>query len=347
MTEILKKVYKGLPVKIEVRKPRYYYQDILTSFDSSCDNEINLVPFEGINYTVEGGIFSYDDKKLWNNKMLFRNEKCLAPSGRKYFMHVDGALIEKAGCLNDKTDDGSYATYVGYAKNSDIILCEGEDEVEGYTWIGEVVVPEHNVTNHYLKNYVETNTSVTYSVDDGSSIWCSLKSNGQLSLLEQNIFNVASPSYFNYTIRMTAKIMPSDTNGYRKLFVFDGIEWFGTFNGKLCLYDTLTVDEVLSANVCYWVRLTEVFLNGQYTQSISYILDDGYEFNNLPDDSLWTVNSATSTTPLIDSNVKLISIGCDETNNRSWYGKVDLLNTKVEFISEGFLTTWWKPFINF
>ncbi|MBR5599463.1 MAG: hypothetical protein IKW39_05430 [Alphaproteobacteria bacterium] len=346
MTKISKVFYMGAPVKIEVHKPKYYYKDILVNFYCNQDYNIELVAFEGIEYQVTDYSISYSDKYLWNNRMLYRNEKCLAPVGETYFIVDNGNVIQLDGCLKDGCNDGSYAKYFAFAKDDNLILANNDEDIDGYTYAGEVEVLEHNKKNLYVKNYYEVNDKVSYTGDNKGNIWCSLNPNGELTAVVGDIFSfVPEVSFYAYKIMLKSKVTPVDTNGYRKLFMFDGLNWFGTSSGKLCIYDKLTASAALSSGITYWIKYCEEFDTGVYKHSIAYIADDNYDEENLPDDSLWTVKTVETTAPWITSSVKFIGLGADETNNRSWYGKVDLLNTKIErCIDDKSVDVLWEPF---
>ena len=78
MTKIKKKVAKGLPVGIKVRKPRYYYQDFLETYNENTTKEINITPFEGLNCSYNENL-TFEEKELWNYKTSPYMERCLAP----------------------------------------------------------------------------------------------------------------------------------------------------------------------------------------------------------------------------------------------------------------------------
>lgn len=64
MKKITKKVAKGLPVGIRVRKPRYYYQDITATYNTSATENIDLVEFEGLDYGLSYSTLTFKNKKL-------------------------------------------------------------------------------------------------------------------------------------------------------------------------------------------------------------------------------------------------------------------------------------------
>lgn len=79
MTTFNKKVAKSLPVGIKVRKPRYYYQDIAATYNTSTTRNIDLVEFEGLDYNLSRSTLVFNNKKLWNNEDYIGSTKALAP----------------------------------------------------------------------------------------------------------------------------------------------------------------------------------------------------------------------------------------------------------------------------
>ena len=79
MTTFNKKVFKGLPFSIKVRKPRYYYQDITATYNTSATKNIDLVEFEGLDYNLNRSTLVFNNKKLWNNEDYIGSTRALAP----------------------------------------------------------------------------------------------------------------------------------------------------------------------------------------------------------------------------------------------------------------------------
>lgn len=81
MTTFNKKAFKGLPTGIKVRKPRYYYQDIVEVFDENSTKDLTLTEFEGLDYDFAGGLISFKGKELWNRIAAPDFEGFLVPYG--------------------------------------------------------------------------------------------------------------------------------------------------------------------------------------------------------------------------------------------------------------------------
>ena len=167
MTQISKKAYKGLPVGVKVRKPRYYYQDIITVpeiIDNKAYINLNLVKFVGVDYSFNNRMVTIEEKLLWNGYTFNSMSRVLAPSGEDYLTSIDDSVISAKGCLDGVNDVDNEVTYSAFVKNDEILLSESDDDREGYSWIGYVTVPQHEVKDVYKVNY-NTIGSVNYDTD--------------------------------------------------------------------------------------------------------------------------------------------------------------------------------------
>ncbi len=101
MTTLNKKAFKGLPVSIKIRKPRYYYQDALDVYNENEERSFTLTKFEGIDYTFENGYIWFEGKKLWNGELSPSMGGFLAPyvKGKKYLSTKKGLAYDIVGSL--------------------------------------------------------------------------------------------------------------------------------------------------------------------------------------------------------------------------------------------------------
>lgn len=81
MTAFNKKIFKGLPVGIKVRKPRYYYQDFVETYTENTTKDINLTKFEGVNYEIDKYFINFESKVLWNRNLSPEFKAALVPYG--------------------------------------------------------------------------------------------------------------------------------------------------------------------------------------------------------------------------------------------------------------------------
>jgi hypothetical protein len=66
MTTFNKKAFKGLPAAIRVRKPRYYYQDLVIKNATESVINVDLVKYPGVPYKVYEKVVDIDEATLWN-----------------------------------------------------------------------------------------------------------------------------------------------------------------------------------------------------------------------------------------------------------------------------------------
>ena len=119
MRKITKKVAKGLPVSIRVRKPRYYYQDIDGVYNEDATQDLELTKFEGLDYEINDSFVEFEAKKLWNREKSPKYSGLLAPydNGQPYVAVKKGfSYTEEGSLLNDN------GVYSGFSSSNYIAL---------------------------------------------------------------------------------------------------------------------------------------------------------------------------------------------------------------------------------
>jgi len=178
MTIFNKKVVKGLPVGIKVRKPRYYYQDIIEKFNESTEKGISLTKFEGLEYDFAGGLISFKGKKLWNGTTSSDFEGFLIPNdGEEYFVKKDEtSFVTVRGCLAENVTISPYisTTLSAFVKDNEILLDNKDIDKEGYTWAGQYSLPSSTYKPLYKPDFnmvgnVTMNADGSYSGFSGSN----------------------------------------------------------------------------------------------------------------------------------------------------------------------------------
>lgn len=103
MTTFNKKAFKGLPTAIRVRKPRYYYRDIIETYNEDTTKEVFLRKFEGLETEVSLGAIEFEEKKLWNDVTFKKGVKVLAPyvEGVNYLTTVKGLAYNVVGSVEN------------------------------------------------------------------------------------------------------------------------------------------------------------------------------------------------------------------------------------------------------
>lgn len=79
MTTFNKKVFKGLPAAIRVRKPRYYYQDMVVQEGASTTINLDIVEYPGVPHKVYEKVVAFEDTSLWNRTEYTGGTYVLAP----------------------------------------------------------------------------------------------------------------------------------------------------------------------------------------------------------------------------------------------------------------------------
>lgn len=79
MTTFNKKAPRGTTTAIRIRKPRYYYQDIVDKYFEDTTKNIELTKFEGLDYDVKESFITFKNKTLWNNVLSPLHSSLLAP----------------------------------------------------------------------------------------------------------------------------------------------------------------------------------------------------------------------------------------------------------------------------
>ena len=267
-------------------------------------------------------------------------------------------IITTGGCFDEDVNISlsSTKTYNAFADNSKVLLSESNEDKDGYTWAGEVVIPPYPYEPVYKKRIVDSSTDCTYFVR-GSNVLVSYNSNGYSLLKEDTYYNfIPETSFFDYDVRFTAKVT-TGTSGTHRIIGRVGV-WLTCSAGKFQAIDkSLVSDSALANNTVYWVRAGETYdvSTKQYTHRICYIKDNGYTKTTLPDESKWTVKTKTDTTAWFSSTTKIIGFGDVDKQNKgySWDGTIDLRNTWIDLgaitkVGDGGIIYQdkWKPLVD-
>lgn len=93
MTTFSKKAFKGLTTGIKVRKSRYYYQDIVESYNEDSVKNIELKKFEGLDYKIGQRVIKFNEKKLWNNTLSPNIARIIASGvDDKYYLGISNLI---------------------------------------------------------------------------------------------------------------------------------------------------------------------------------------------------------------------------------------------------------------
>ncbi len=156
MTSLEKKAFKGLTTGIKVRKPRYYYQDIVEVYNEDTIKNIELTKFEGLEYNVNQRVIRFKEKTLWNNTISPYIMRILAPyNDEKYLALARFVNYNIVGSPDIKEGVAS-----GFS-SSDYILVPEPFNPKAKTW--EIVIKcttsDSFVNESYLYGNKSTNRS--------------------------------------------------------------------------------------------------------------------------------------------------------------------------------------------
>ena len=279
MTIFNKKVVKGLPVGIKVRKPRYYYQDIIEKFNESTEKGISLTKFEGLEYDFDGGLISFKSKKLWNGITSSDFEGFLISNdSEEYFVKKDEtSFVTVRGCLaeNVKIYPTVGATLSAFVKGNEILLDNKDIDKEGYIWAGQYSIPSFTYKLLYKPDFnmvgnVTMNSDGSYSGFSGSNYISFDKS-----------FEVGSNTWEVVAKFTTTNSFPSlqgiyhfhnalsDSGRYGLIIRMQGNKFnFVASSGYSWLFNA-TGSYTIQPNTTYWVKVS--FDGSKYV--LSYSLD--------------------------------------------------------------------------
>lgn len=372
------KVYKNFPLNYKIRKPRYWYVDKTITPSSSIVIEENLEAFEGIEIPAdENKLLNIPIIDLWNGTKTSYGRYIYARKDEEYFTIVDdettssGKNVVMAKGLSEISNPFGFNTkYTMYRdENGETFLQFGENvdingniiDPDGKTFFGYLDIPPYfdPQSNYFKKRYSESNDNYKYTVDNNNNILINLSPRGAISFEDEKFYYTFIPetAFYDYSFRYTTKITSgSNITSYKVYGVIGAPSWIGfcTSSGQFGVLDGLRTSAGLSTNTTYWIRISEVYSvsTGQYTHKIAYIMDNGYTKSTLPDESQWTVVSATDTTRWFDATKYVKFFGdSNPYGEHSWNGTIDLNNTWIDSgaYSNGVwrYTERWSPLIKY
>ena len=219
MKKITKKVAKGLPIGIRVRKPRYYYQDITDIYNTSTTKNIDLVEFEGLDYENTYSTLTFKNKKLWNNKQYNGSIRALAPLYKDNFIEYGGYSV-----VGSLTNDNN--VFSGFSGNNYLSL-NGGFEVENKTW---EVVAKFTTTDSFpnLQGIYHFHNAYSY---DGRY--------GFIVRMQGNKFNFTLSSGYSWMLNATGTytIQPNTTYWVKASFTGSKYVLSYSLDGKYFIED--------------------------------------------------------------------------------------------------------------
>ena len=219
MTTFNKKIAKGLPVGIKVRKPRYYYQDITATYNTSATKNIDLVEFEGLDYNLNRSTLVFNNKKLWNNENYIGSTRALAPLYKDIFVKYGGYSV-----IGSLTNDNN--VFSGFSESNYLSL-NSSFEVGDNTW---EVVAKFTTTESF------PNLQGIYHFHNAYS------DNGRYGLIirmQGNKFNFVASSGYSWLFNSTGSYTIQPNTTYWVKASFDGSKYVLSYSldGKTYIND--------------------------------------------------------------------------------------------------------------
>lgn len=111
------KVLKNYPVQYIVKNPRHWWQTINTTYSEDTTVDVELRPFEGLEYTVNKPLITFSRQTLLDGTILDERTYALIESGQEYEYREVNNNASIIGTLTEA--DGVYS---GFADNTNYLL---------------------------------------------------------------------------------------------------------------------------------------------------------------------------------------------------------------------------------
>ena len=103
------KVLKNYPVQYIVKNPRYWWQTINTTYSEDTTVDVELLPFEGLEYTINKPLITFPRQTLLDGTILEERTYILEESGQEYGYGDGNTDINVIGTLTEA--DGVYSGF--------------------------------------------------------------------------------------------------------------------------------------------------------------------------------------------------------------------------------------------
>ena len=373
------KVYKNFPLNYKIRKPRYWYVDKTVTVSGATTIQENLEAYAGMQKEVsnDDSVLKIERTRLWNGTYIDAGEYVLADKKKtvngeevdaEYLVVNDNQVKKLKGCGKVFSLNNNSVVYEMYRNTTDGSLSLDLKtlptiDTRDRDWFGDLTVGLNFYPTYYEEKCKPSGTGtvkqVTYSTDSSKNIWMDVKKCAGVALPEneRSIYQSAVPAiaYYPFRVRLISKVKTgTDLSGSRVLgrFGFGSTraegEWVGLLQGKLNLYSLMLHSNKLAANTTYWFKLVETSgETSNYTHELSYIVDNGYTPNTLPDDSAWTTVTNTDNNRYVNPDSMCRGFGEESSTDYNWDGLIDVTNTWIDTgVKSGDVwtyTTLWTP----
>lgn len=170
------KVLKNYPIQFTVKSPRHYWQTINTAYGEDTTVDVEMLPFEGMEYTFNNPLITFSRQTLLDGTILEEHTKILAESGKEW-VYADGTnTIQVIGTLTE--DNGVYSG--GYTSANHLLL-PIEFSPASLSWEIVTKVTRNSTTYGYFISFTDS-ASGRYGLEmhygDDGIISVGMSSNG-------------------------------------------------------------------------------------------------------------------------------------------------------------------------
>lgn len=145
------KVLKNYPVQFTVKNPRCWWQTINTAYGEDTTVNVEMLPFEGLEYTFNNPLITFSKQTLLDNTILEEHTYALGESGKEYEYREVNNNASIIGTLTEA--DGVYS---GFADNTNYLL------------ISRTYKPNQSSAEFFAKFTTSSDVTVGGAIIDGN-----------------------------------------------------------------------------------------------------------------------------------------------------------------------------------
>lgn len=326
------KVYKNLPFCYKIVKHKYFDVNVLKSIDVDTLDNVNLVPFDGINVSFDGNVLSVSG--VLPNEQEFPEQKFYW--GDKNALYLDRNNLYIGIVESVSYAEGKSLANLQYNYDTDDIKFTKDERVEGYAWLywGNDFPGGMMLSNR-------CNFSV-YGAPVFDNFSVSFPNTSDYLLADKTL---SQDEFFdnNYEYEFISKVTPKTLSNYRAILRCDEAnKAIETYGNAWCLYagGKYTGGEVVSGTT-YWVKVVQAYSidTKTYKTTLYTLENNGYTLSSLPDDG-WTSQVQVEQSVFEEGNH--FTIGTSQ-NKYNWDGSIDLDNTVLKQKAGVDYQLFWKP----
>ena len=173
------KVLKNYPVQFTVKSPKHYWQTINTAYGEDTTMDVELVPFEGLEYTFNNPLITFPRQTLLDGTILEEHTYALGENGKEYAYGDGTNTIQVIGTLTEV--DGVYS---GGYNSANYLLLPIQFSPASQSWEIVTKVTRNSTTYGYFISFTDSvsgrygfemhygdNGSITVGISSKGSSW--------------------------------------------------------------------------------------------------------------------------------------------------------------------------------